>query len=108
LEGASAALLAEKQLDWLRRAWRRLVDDELPRASKTRRWPVSQDHCFARILLDHACGRPWREAIEPPAWRNAREETMIAALRAGESVLAGEADLHELNHQSLRMRGKLN
>ena len=28
-----------------------------------RSWPVHLDHCFARVLLDDACGRPWREAI---------------------------------------------
>jgi hypothetical protein len=98
---------AEKQLDWLRRRWRRLVEVELPDASQSLLWPVTADHCFARILLDHACGRPWRETITPPAWRNAPFEMLATAVLTGERALAGEADLQDLNRQSLKMRGKL-
>jgi len=97
----------EKQLHWLRRKWRRLVEVDLPDAARSRSWPVQADHCLARILLDHACGRPWRETITPPAWRNAPFETLTTAVLAGERALAGDTDLHDLNRQSLSMRGKL-
>ena len=93
--------------DTLARSWRGLVEGRLPRAAQTRTdWPVRHDHCFARILLDNACGEPWRNAVAPPAWMNAPDGTLRAALALGEAVLAGKADLTDLNRRSLAWRGK--
>ena len=94
--------------DALRLRRRTLVDKRLPEAARERRdWPVRLNHCFARILLDDACGGPWRESVSPPAWRNAPAGTLARAIEQGEAVLSGEADLVALNRASLRMRGKL-
>ena len=91
----------------LRRHWRTLVDERLPAAARGEpHWPVRLNHCFARILLDDACGTPWRERVRPPAWRNAPPEVLARAVATGEAVLAGEADLTALNRRSLRLRGK--
>jgi hypothetical protein len=91
-----------------RTAWRDLVERRLPEAARARRdWPVRLDHCFARILLDHACGGPWRDHVKPPAHANMPAERLEAAIAMGEAVLAGEADLGALNRRSLEWRGKL-
>ncbi|MEM1345215.1 MAG: GCN5-related N-acetyltransferase [Pseudomonadota bacterium] len=90
----------------LRTAWRDLVERRLPEAARGRGWPIHLDHCFARVLLDNACGRPWREAIRAPAWRNAPPETLRRAIALGEAALAGEADMAALNRRSLVLRGK--
>ena len=90
----------------LREAWRDLVGRRLPEAAGPRGWPVRFDHCFARILLDNALGRPWRELVPPPAWRNAPEADLARALALGEAALAGEADMHAMNARSLDLRGK--
>ena len=90
----------------LRATWRALVEERLPRAVQPG-WPVRFDHCFARILLDNAVGRPWREVVKPPAWRNTPAPTLAQAIALGEAVLKGDADLSELNANSLRLRGKL-
>lgn len=91
----------------LRRRWRTLVDERLPAAARGHRhWPVRLNHCFARILLDDACGRPWRECVRPPAWRNTPAALLGHAVATGEAVLAGEADLVALNRASLRLRDK--
>ena len=87
--------------------WRTLVDERLPaRARRRKDWPVYLNHCFARILLDNACGVMWRKAIEAPAWRNTPLPVLQSAIDLGEDVLAGRADLWALNDASLRMRGK--
>ena len=92
----------------LRVRWRELVEQRLPRAARERSdWPVALDHCFARILLDNVCGRPWREVVRPPAWRRMPIPDLQAALALGEAALSGGADLAELNRRSLRLRGKL-
>lgn len=87
--------------------WRELVERRLPKAAQGRPdWPVALDHCFARILLDAACGRPWRDAVTPPAWRNLPPDRLLDAIALGEAVLAGTADLATLNRRSLALRGK--
>ena len=92
----------------LRSRWRDLVTTILPRAALGRpHWPVAQDHCFARILLDNACGRPWREVIRAPAWREAPPAVLGAACSLGEAILDDTADLAALNRRSLMLRGKL-
>ena len=97
---------APEEAPELRARYRRLVMEELPAAATARDWPVHLDHCFARILLDHACARPWREVIQAPAWRNAPAPILARAVRLGEAVLDGRADLWQLNRQSLDWRGK--
>jgi hypothetical protein len=91
----------------LRAQWRTLVDETLPKAARTRLdWPVFRNHCFARILLDNACGIMWRAAIAPPAWRNTPLPVLQTAIDIGEDVLLDVADIWALNDASLRMRGK--
>ena len=90
----------------LREDWKDLVGTRLPAAARGRGWPVVFDHCFARILLDNALGRPWREVVPPPAWRNMPEADLARAVALGEAALAGEADMHALNDRSLALRGK--
>ena len=92
----------------IRQRWRNLVERDLPEAARDRKrgWPVRFDHCFARILLDNAHGRPWREVVDPPAWRNTSDEVLLRAIDLGKAVLEGRADLHALNQHSLYLRGK--
>ncbi|MDP4023433.1 GNAT family N-acetyltransferase [Methylobacterium sp. NEAU 140] len=88
-----------------RARWRDLVERRLPAAARPG-WPVRRDHCFARILLDHACGGPWRARVAPPAHANMPADRLDAAIALGEAVLAGQADLAALNRRSLAWRGK--
>ena len=87
--------------------WLELTRTLLPSAAVGRDWPVRLDHCFGRILLDNACGCRWYDAIAGrPAYRHAPVAVLVEAVRLGEEVLAGRADLHMLNANSLRWRGK--
>ena len=87
--------------------WFELTRDVMPSLAGERGWPVRFDHCFQRILLDNAVGKPWREAISAPAYRNAPDEVLRRAVKIGEAAVAGEEDLAALNRRSLFMRGKL-
>ena len=91
----------------LEQRWLRLTREELPALVAERQWPIRNDHCFQRVLLDHACGGCWYDHIaERPAYRHAADGILAAALALGEQVRDEEADLVELNRQSLRWRGK--
>lgn len=86
--------------------WRDLVARRLPEAARPG-WPVRLDHCFARILLDNACGGSWRDSVAAPAHANMPADDLEHAIALGEAVLAGTADLALLNRRSLAWRGKI-
>ena len=78
----------------------RLTREVLPRMAKNERqdWPVREDHCFQRIVLDTVCGGVWYDHLDRPAYRRA-----VALCHA---IADGQADLQQLNHNSLVWRGK--
>ena len=79
--------------------------EDLPAAAAARAdWPVRQDHCFGRIVLDAVCGGPWRDTVAAPAWRHLPPERLEAAIGLADAILAGEADLAALNDSSLALR----
>jgi len=91
----------------LRDRWIRLIRVDLPHAAADRlEWPIRLDHCFARVILDTTCGRPWREVIPAPAWRRMPAPMLAEAVALAEAILANAVDLTALNARSLQMRGK--
>ena len=87
--------------------WLTLTREIMPSVSAENRWPIRNDHCFQRVLLDNACGGTWYAYISKrPAYRRADMATLERAIALGEAVLAGSADLGELNVRSLTYRGK--
>lgn len=109
----AARLMATHDLTQLQEKWSAFYKNELPRLAKARgdsqpEWPVVQDHCFARIILDNAVGedRPWMERVRAPATKHMSRQQLEAALDLGRKIASGEADLNKLNQRSLELRGK--
>ena len=90
--------------------YRELVDDELPERAREGRWVVTADHCFGRILLDHAVGGRWYDVLDrrrSPAFAQLDDDQLARAVALAERVLAeGDPLLRELDAQSLAWRGK--
>lgn len=87
--------------------WLTLTRETLPALAPARSWPVHHDHCFQRILLDHAVGGCWYDhVVGRPAYRHLDADRLTAAVGLGDAVAAGTADLHALDAQSLAWRGK--
>lgn len=87
--------------------WLHLTREVMPGLAAERAWPVRFDHCFQRILLDNACGGRWMDRVAGrPAYRAIDDEGLAEAVRLGEVVVAGGADLRELDRRSLEWRGK--
>lgn len=87
--------------------WLLLTRDTLPALAHERHWPVSADHCFQRILLDHAVGGRWYDHIpRRPAYQHLDDTRLSAAVALGRQVADDMVDLHLLNRQSLAWRGK--
>ena len=90
--------------------YRGLVLDELPRRARAGRWVVTADHCFGRIVLDHAVGGRWYDALDrrrSPAFSQLDDAQLAGAVALAERVLAeGNPLLRELDAQSLAWRGR--
>ena len=90
--------------------WLALTKEQLPARARAERWPLRDDHCFQRVLLDAACGGRWYDHVSArPAYRHLDPERLGHAVALAER-LAAEPDavvlLRDLNEQSLRWRGK--
>ncbi|KQY06819.1 hypothetical protein ASD37_11760 [Mycobacterium sp. Root135] len=96
--------------DDLRDRYRHLVRRELPALGKAGEWVVVEDHCFGRILLDHAVGRCWYEVLDrrrSPAFDQLDDEQLANAVALAERIATeGDPLLRRLNAQSLLWRGK--
>ncbi len=87
--------------------WLDLTRRVMPALASARGWPVRNDHCFQRILLDAACGGRWLDHVaERPAYKAIDDAKLTHAVAIAENVVAGTADLHALNRHSLDWRGK--
>ena len=72
----------------------------------TNNWPVKNDHCFQRIVLDSICQGVWYESIERPAYKHLNHAQAKLAVKLCDEIIAGQVDLSQLNLQSLTWRGK--
>jgi hypothetical protein len=57
----------------------RKVMPKLAQSSK-QHWPVRDDHCFQRIVLDTICGGVWYDQIARPAYRHLNQVQVRAAV----------------------------
>ena len=74
--------------------------------SGERRWPVREDHCFQRIILDTICGGVWRKHLDRPAYKHLTNDQAQRAVELCRDIIEGRSDLQQLNQQSLIWRGK--
>lgn len=91
----------------LRERYHCLVHERLPAAAQAgEQWPIHDDHCFPRVVLntlfedewsDHVEGRPAHEHLSPAAL----EATIDIAERM---LAAGRPLIQEHNDDSLRWR----
>ena len=82
------------------------VMPELARGSHSH-WPVRNDHCFQRIVLDVICGGTWYNHIARPAYKHLTRDQAAQAVTLCDRIISGDEDLIQLNRQSLMWRGKL-
>ena len=69
-------------------------------------WPIREDHCFPRVVLDTICGGVWYAYLERPAFKHLTQDQAQRAVDLCHRIVDGRIDLHQLNNQSLVWRGK--
>ena len=94
----------------LLRRYRELVLTELPRRARAEGWVVTADHCFGRIVLDHAVGGRWYDVLDrrrSPAFAQLDDDRLHRAVELATRMAAeGDPLVRELDAQSLAWRGK--
>ena len=94
----------------LLRRYRELVLAELPRRAHAEGWVVTADHCFGRIVLDHAVGGRWYDVLDrrrSPAFAQLDDDRLRRAVDLATRMAAeGDPLVRELDAQSLVWRGK--
>ena len=89
--------------------YRALVREELPVAARAGGWVLREDHCFGRVLLDHAVGQCWYDVLDRrrTAFLQLSDEQLAQAVALGEQLLVqGDPLLRRLDERSLAWRGK--
>jgi hypothetical protein len=71
---------------------------------KHRDWPVVEDHCFVRIVLDNICQDVWYKHISAPAYQYLKETQLVEAIALCEAIIEGSVSIDELNQRSLKWR----
>ena len=69
-------------------------------------WPVQNDHCFQRIVLDNICGGVWYDHVLHPAYKHLSLQQAENAVQLCENIIDGSMDVVDLNRKSLSWRGK--
>ncbi|OYR54847.1 hypothetical protein DJ71_27135 [Halorubrum sp. E3] len=99
--------LGGADLSALRERYRRVVETELPQEARSQgSWPIEDDHCFARVVLDNLYQDRWDAHIEKrPAYKQLSPSELRDAIRIAEQLLETGAPLvDELNQRSLEWR----
>ncbi|MEZ3144775.1 hypothetical protein [Halobaculum sp. MBLA0143] len=90
----------------LREEYRELTERRLPAAADDD-WPVTEDHCFQRIVLDTLFEDAWYDHVDGrPAVRSLTADQLREAIRIAESLLEDPERVAVLNRRSLRYRGE--
>ena len=89
-------------------AYMYLTKETLPSLARSngQDWPIREDHCFQRIVLDTICGGVWYEHLDRPAYKNLTHDQAQRAVDLCHEIAEGHVDLRQLNNQSLIWRGK--
>ena len=81
-----------------------LTRETLPEVAGDRGWPIRNDHCFQRVVLDTVSGGVWYDHIARPAYRHMTADQLGRAIALSEDILSGDADLDALNARSIALR----
>ncbi len=90
-----------------RERYRELVGERLPKtAQQAGTWPIDEDHCFARVVLDNVFEDEWYDHVGGrPVYKHLSPDELTAAISLAERLLEQGAPLvRELNERSLRWR----
>jgi hypothetical protein len=94
----------------LRDRYIHLTNQVLPQLARQRNFPVDQNHCFQRIILDNLFATCWYDVLcrkQGAAYKQLTEEQLEGAIAIAEAIIAQpDSYIYRLNQNSLNWRGK--
>ena len=100
------------EIEQLCQRYLELVNQDLPRQAKQRKFPVVFNHCFARIILDNLFNCCWYEKIDRQkgaAYKQLSPTELQQAINIAEAIIdRPDTHIQQLNQNSLRWRDKIN
>jgi hypothetical protein len=94
----------------LRDAYRERVTERLPdQARANEEWPIRDDHCFSRVVLDNVFEDVWYDHVDGrPAYEHLSAAELKRAVAIADRMLVeGAPAVREFHTDSLRWRGEL-
>ena len=72
-----------------------MTKETMPQLATTthKNWPVRNDHCFQRIILDTLCGGIWYDHLPRPAYKHLSHKQALQAVNLCNNIIAGTVDL---------------
>lgn len=100
--------LSLKQRQALQRNYLYLTSEKLPDLVRDGEIasPVTENHCFQRIVLDNVCDGQWTQFMASPAYLSMSDKQLVQAESMCLDVISGKLDLFALNRNSLLWRKK--
>ncbi|MBW4662567.1 MAG: hypothetical protein KME15_28315 [Drouetiella hepatica Uher 2000/2452] len=99
------------QLAQRRDRYLELTNHILPQLAHQRQFPVRNNHCFQRIVLDNLFGQCWYTVLQrgkEAAYKQLTEAQLESAIALAEAIIARPDEyIYQLNQNSLRWRGKV-
>jgi hypothetical protein len=96
------------RLNNLQQRYLELTNEILPKLAQHRRFPVQENHCFQRILLDNLFQCCWYEVLDRKqgaAYKQLTEAQLERAIVLAEAILTQPDEyIQQLNRNSLNWR----
>lgn len=107
---AEQSNLKNENIAELRSEFRHKVFEVLPSkaSSSDQDWPVHEDHCFARIVLDNVFGGVWYDFVESrPAYKNMSVSELRTGINIADDIIRRGSEVAcGYNEKSLKWRGE--
>ncbi|MGB3655729.1 MAG: hypothetical protein WBA41_31585 [Rivularia sp. (in: cyanobacteria)] len=98
-------------IEKLRQEYLHLTNEVLPNLARQRKFPVRFNHCFQRIILDNIFGCCWYDVLDKrqgAAYQQLNATQLEQAISLAKTIVSQPDEyIQQLNHNSLRWRGKL-
>ncbi len=84
--------------------WEETIEKLVEKSQKSGGYPVTEGHCFQRIILDQLSGGVWYGKIKKPAKKNMTQKQLEKAIEAGRQLLTNPQRTWKWNDQSKTWR----
>lgn len=96
----------KNQLEEKKARLKELANVEFPAIARAENYPITQNHCFLRVVYDHLFQDKWQRILsnKKPAIHQLSAGQLDAAIAIGDEMLKSRILVERLNEESLKFR----